>query len=66
MEWWRQSIKYVAQRAEGGAETKASQPLGVEYQCIDMLIYGVLMMTYQLMAMDVDNEGVWSTKHQAS
>ena len=49
----------MAQRAEQGPETKASQPLGFEYQWIDMLIYGVLMMTYPLMAMDVDNEGVW-------
>ena len=40
-----------------GLRTKA--PHGVEYQWIDMLIYGVLMMTYSLMAMDVDNEGVW-------
>ena len=49
-----------------GLRTKA--PLGVEYQWIDMLIYGVLMMTYTLMAMDVDNEGVWRApiKHQAS
>ena len=48
-----------------GLRTKA--PHGVEYQWIDMLIYGVLMMTYPLMAMDVDNEGVCvaSTKHQA-
>ena len=42
---------------EWNGEMKA--PLGVEYQWIDMLIYGVLMMTYILMAMDVDNEGVW-------
>ena len=60
--------KSVARRARG-AETKASQPLGVEYQWIDMLIYGVLIMTYILMAMDVDNEGVWrapSTKQVES
>ena len=59
MEWWRRSIRNVAQRPERGPETKASQPLGVEYQWIDMLIYGVLMMTYILMAINVDNEGVW-------
>ena len=52
---------------EWNGEMKA--PLGVEYQWIDMLIYGVLMMTYTLMAMDVDNEGVWrapSTKQVES
>ena len=49
-----------------GLRTKA--PHGVEYQWIDMLVYGVLMMTYILMAMDVDTEGVWRApyKHQAS
>ena len=69
MEWWRGSIENVAQRAERGPDIKASQPHGVEYQWIDMLIYGVLMMTYRLMAMDVDNEGVWrapSTKQVES
>ena len=51
---------------EWNGKTKA--PRGVEYQWIDMLIYGVLMMTYILMAMDVDNEGVWrapSTKSRS-
>ena len=44
-----------------GLRTMAPQLLGVEYQWIDMLIYGVLMMTHILMAMDVDNDG----EHQA-
>ena len=44
-----------------GLRTKA--PHGVEYQWIDMLIYGVLMMTYPLMAMAIAMN-VASTKHQ--
>ena len=44
---------------EGCTGSGMKAPHGVEYQWIDMLIYGVLMMTYRLMAMDVDNEGVW-------
>ena len=62
MEW----RKKICGTEDWGLRTKA--PHGVEYQWIDMLIYGVLMMTYRLMAMDVDTEGVWQApyKHQAS
>ena len=46
-----------------GAESWSQQPRHhmelYGNQWVDMLIYGVLMRTYRLVAMDVDNEGVW-------